>query len=286
MGCCNASEKVVSSQLKEGLDLDKLDSEKAFGEITERVFKALKEFEQKILKRITPEKPRGLIEFEQIIRYSIQEIYKNFESQFPQEPKSPQIKAEYKKYRLYLLSKCKSKEAYFRYLNDSYSFKHNLSLKTFIVNSFCSKQINHIQAIETYQKMARGTYIIEGLQDMHEILRLEDKETMLNKIEIKSEEIRKGLEENRIQLERIECRPLFPISIKDNDDLCLLSIDEEPARMVSVVSEIESPALYDSYDKNALRAELISNESQNDLLFTLKPQKNTASFSNNSLLNV
>ncbi|OMJ66690.1 hypothetical protein SteCoe_36382 [Stentor coeruleus] len=285
MGCCNASEKVVSSQLKEGLDLDQLDSEKALEEITERVIKALKDFEQKVLKRITPEKPRGTIEFEQIIRYSLQETYKNFEAQFLQEPKSQEIKVEYKKYRLYLLSKCKSKEAYFRYLNDCYSFEQNLSLKNLIVNRFCSKQIDYIQAIETYQKMARGTYTIEGLEDVHEMLQLEDKESMLKKIEIKSEEIKKGLEENRIQLERIECKPLLPINAEYNDDLCLLSIDEEPARMVSAMSDTESPALYEHYDKNSLRAELISNESQNDLLFTLKPQKITASFSHKSLLN-
>lgn len=65
--------------------------------------------------------------------------------------------------------KCKSQEGYMRYFNDYYSLKVVHEIKSKLIDSFISKNIGKAEILNLYYKQAKGTYFLQGFEELHEV---------------------------------------------------------------------------------------------------------------------
>jgi hypothetical protein len=216
MGCCQSIAKVESSLLKNQTDLDKLPKDEAIQTLKHSVSQSVKDFENALHIKITPKRPLSLSEFEQTIKYSIQSELQRFDLKFFKIPENLEILAEYKKYRSYLLSKCSSKEGYFRNLNDFYSSELVSTLSSEIIQEFFDGKFEFQDALNKYQRLARGSYVISGLQNLHGFLQMESSHQALEKLRLEMDEVEKVLEINKKELERASNKALLPLD-SEND---------------------------------------------------------------------
>ena len=216
MGCCNTTEQVKCSNLKPQLDLDNLSKSEASVMIEQLVNSSINSFELSVNKKVIPKRPLNLIEFEQVLKLTLNTEIINFDNQIGKIPERFEILAEYKKFKHYLISKCKSREGFFRYLNNFYSFKLVCDIKREIISDFQDGKLTFEEGISKYKRSARGTFIIYGLQTLYELLKIENKDEVLKIMNKNAERIFEKLEDNRIQLERASRKAILPLNIKDD----------------------------------------------------------------------
>ena len=211
MGCCSSISKTIIVQKINTCSLDALQLENPVSLILKFVDEEFINFESKLLEKIIPTKPRGAVEFERLFQHQICISSQRYMRYFSPVPKISNNLKEYEQYRIYFLSKCRSKEGSYRCLNDFYSFEHNYTLKHHLIKEISSKLLAHEEVITLYIKLAKGTFIIEGLQDVYDFLKLAEISQMKRFVEIKANEVKMIIEANRKQLERAERRAFLPL---------------------------------------------------------------------------
>lgn len=227
MGCCNTTEQVRCSTLKPQLDLDAYSKAEASEMINQLVNSSINSFDLAFNRKVSPKRPLNLIEFEQVLKSTLNTEINNFDQLIGKIPENPEILAEYKKLKLYLISKCRSREGYFRYLNNSYSFKLVSDIKHDILSDFFEGKLSFDEGISKYKRFARGTFIIFGLQTLYELMSIENKDEAFKIMNQNAEKIFDKLEDNKIQLERASRKALLPLNVQ-NYDQDLLYVVENP----------------------------------------------------------
>lgn len=215
MGCCHSIEKVESSLLKNKIDLDKYPKEEVIEILKQIVNESSKSYEDILEIKINPKRPLNLSEFEQIVRYSVTTEIQNFTNKFQKIPEKPEILTEYKKFRIFLSSKCSAKEGYFRNLNDYYSSDYVTALISEIIHEFFEGKISYEDGINKYQRLARGSYVISGLQGLHNLLKQPSLESAVEQLNNEVSIIKETLSLHKKELERASRKALLPITFND-----------------------------------------------------------------------
>lgn len=217
MGCCHAVE-VKCSALKPQLILDSYSKSEASEIIEKYVESSIGSYEKAIMNKINPKRPLNLIEFEKSLKTSLTTELNNFDEQLGKIPENPEILSVYKKYKAYLVSKCTSREGHFRYLNNSYSFKLVFDIRKEILTEFFDNKITFDEAINKYKRLARGTYVIYGLQKLYDHIKIGNKEEMLKIMDEDAASVIQTLEDNKVQLERASRKAILPLSVEENSE--------------------------------------------------------------------
>ena len=264
--------KIVVVHEPNACNLDALQLEKPVTVISRFVDEEFSNFESSLLEKIIPKKPRGAVEFEQIFQNITRNSYQNYLRHFSPAPKLPKNLKEYEQYKVYLLSKCRSKEGHYRCLNDLYSFEHNYSLKHYIIKEFSTRLLTQEEAISLYRKLAKGTFIIEGLQDVYDFLKLRDKGEMKEFVERKADEVKGIIEENRKQLERAERKAILPLHFDSTLGIEINEI-EDSVLPVSSSESYNYPENLDIDFQNLYETAALNISIQNEYSNSLSPQK-------------
>lgn len=224
MGCCSNKQEIISpiNKLKDS------DQEELKVALSSFVNILLEDYEKLIKNKIIPNRPRTMHEFDKIIKHSTNTIFQKYKEITATYSKKDYIQSEVKKYSIFLLSKCNSREGYYRFINNFYSFEYAHHLKKHLIQELNNSNITSEACINQYTKLAKGSYVIEGLQDLYDALEL-PAEMRLSFLNDKTNAIKKGLEEDRKQL----------ISIYDNIDLPLIN-EEIPSTSISYFNALES----------------------------------------------
>ncbi|OMJ70331.1 hypothetical protein SteCoe_31703 [Stentor coeruleus] len=224
MGCCSNKQEIISPMNK-----TKDPSQEELKEtLLSYVNIFLEDYEKLIKKKIIPNRPRAMHEFDKIVKHSINTIFQKYKEITATYSKKEYIQSEIKKYSLYLISKCKSREGYYRFINNLYSFEYANHLKKHLIQELNNSNITSEACINQYNKLAKGSYVIEGLQDLYDVLEL-PAEKRLNFLNDKASKIKQELEDDRKQL----------IRIFDNIDLPLVS-EEITSTNISYFNALES----------------------------------------------
>lgn len=256
MGICRSTNKIVVVQNPDSCDLDLMFYDNPLVALASFVEKENQKFEERLLGKITPNKPRGIVEFDHIFRKIVQISFQHFLNHFIPLPKLPNVVKDYNQFKVYLLSKCKAREGHFRCLNDYFSFEHNYNLKMHLIKDFSTELLTQIEVLEKYRKLAKGTFIIEGLQDMYEVMKFTDIKAMKGFIDEKAKQIRIMLEDNRKQLDRAERKAIIPIRVEMSPSL---SIQDDPKEIELIPSSSDSIdiANLDSEFKNLYNSDML-----------------------------
>lgn len=218
MGCCNAVEQVKISPLKSQLVLDSYSKTEASEIIEKLVDSSINSYEKAIMAKITPKRPLNLIEFEKSLKTSLTTELNNFDEQIGKIPETPEIFSIYSKYKIYLMSKCKSREGYFRYLNNLYSFQLIFNIRQEILTDFFDRKTSYEETINRYKKQARGTYVIYGLQKLYDHIKIGNKEEVFKLMDEDAAVVYQTLEDNRVQLERASRKAILPFNVEENSE--------------------------------------------------------------------
>ena len=242
MGCCHTIEKVESSLLKSKIDLDKHPKEEVIEILKQIVNESSKAYEDILEIKINPQRPLNLSEFDQIVRYSLASEIQNFNKKFLKIPEKQENLTEFKKFRIYLTSKCSAKEGYYRNRNDYYSSDFVAGLKFEIIHEYFEGMISYEDGIKKYQRLAKGSYVISGLQGLYDLLNQPSLESAIKALNDEVSVIKENLSLNKKELERVSRKALFPltfIEVGDNPDNSIMShlaLNPSPARFSPVTS--------------------------------------------------
>ena len=223
MGCCAQRHQIITP-----LTLDQLSKISSVRESIlyySDVF--ISDFEKLLFDKIIPTKPRSMHEFDNIFNYCIKTIAKNYNDYTSTSySNDPFIVTEVRKCKSFLISKCKSKEGYFRLLNNIYSFEFIFQLEKFLIEKLNKQLITEEICIGEYNKFARGSYTLQGLEDIYEAF-LIDGHKRIKFLEEKALIIRKELKEFREQLISAENYKEIP-GIKEEIPSTTISFNNAP----------------------------------------------------------
>lgn len=205
MGCCHSKQEIISP-LEKIKTPSQIDLKETFSRYVEIL---LQDYEKTITEKIIPSRPRTMHEFDKIIKSSIQITFQKYKEMTVNYSSKEDVQKEIKNYRLFLISKCKSKEGYFRFLNNYHSFEFVYQLKKHIIQELNDGKLTVTECVSQYKNLAKGSYVLEGLQDLHDAIEL-PVEKRLEYIINKKNAIRQELEDNRNQLLRIYSNVNFP----------------------------------------------------------------------------
>lgn len=195
MGCCHQNVRILTPPIN--LVSNYLTNEKLT--LTKLVQIQVENFEKLVQTKIKPNKPKTATEISGVIELSMRKVVQDFENSVKYYNNEAQIENLIKTFKLYLVSKCKSKEGFFRNQNDYFSFKYIFNLIKFLLGKMKSEGFSVKDSIELYSKLARGAYMIMGLNEYNILLGLsdEEKEEYLKKLEeIEIEKL--GLEKSEL----------------------------------------------------------------------------------------
>ena len=166
MGCCHNNQKIINpgpnrrpsafALLKENLS-----------SITELL---LQEYENHLSERINPDQPRTFAEFNQITNNLIERTLSKYDLLTKDLNKNILNISQIKFYKHYLNSKCKAKESLFSNQNSFNSFKYIFKLIETLLSKLQEGCIDEKQSTEAFLKLAKGAYMIRGLQVYHNLL--------------------------------------------------------------------------------------------------------------------
>ncbi|OMJ90618.1 hypothetical protein SteCoe_7017 [Stentor coeruleus] len=198
MGSCRSKEEIISP-----LDKIKTPSQIILKEtLSGYVEILLQDYEKILTQKIVPSNPQTMHEFDKIIKFTIQKALQKYKDMTINFSSKEDVQEEIKNYRLYLISKCKLKEGYFRFINNYHSFEFVYELKKNLIQELNDEKLTVTECVSEYKKLAKGSYLLEGLQDLHDAVEL-PLEKRLKFITNKANTIRQELEDNRNQLLRI-----------------------------------------------------------------------------------
>ena len=152
-----------------------------------------------MMEKMIPKTPKNNYEIDKIINISISQIMTAFKESISTFPVSELLKSEIKKSEFLLFSKIKAKEGFFRFLNNFYSFEYIFQLEKFLIRELSLNKMNDSQCIQAYTKLAKGNFVLEGLQIIHDILSC-SAEQRLEFLQKKAEITIRELEEHRNEL--------------------------------------------------------------------------------------
>lgn len=135
-----------------------------------------KDFENSLLEKLVLGHPLSIQEFNKIIQIHIQETVNKFEMQVKGDADLKPFQSQVYLFKKYLISKCKSKEGYYRNLNDTNSAQLIARLRRTLLEQFNKGSISQEQCLEMYSKWAKGTFVLKGLNDMHQLMALKEDE--------------------------------------------------------------------------------------------------------------
>jgi hypothetical protein len=166
MGCCQHSNGIIKpGPIKRPSLLSGL--KEKLSEITENL---LKEYEDHLLQRVTPDQPRTLAEFSQISSKTMEKVTKEYDEETKDLAKNLLYISQIKFYKHYLSSKCKAKEGLLSNENSLNSFRYIFKLIETLLNKIEQGIIDDKQSVEAFTKLAKGAYMIKGLQIYHNLL--------------------------------------------------------------------------------------------------------------------
>ena len=134
-----------------------------------------KEFEDSLLEKLVLDEPRSIQEFNKLICSTLQDKLKKFDKQIEEFTGQKPFRSESSFFQNYLISKCKSKEGYYRNLNDFNSVQFIGRLRRNLMEQLNKGSIDQVQCLEMFSHWAKGTYVLKGLSDMHQLLALDEK---------------------------------------------------------------------------------------------------------------
>ncbi|OMJ70764.1 hypothetical protein SteCoe_31185 [Stentor coeruleus] len=205
MGCCHSNQKIISP-----LDKIKTPSQILLKEtLSKYVELLLQDYEKAIIEKIVPSKPLTMHEFDKIIKSSTQKAFQKYKDMTVNFSNKETVQEEINYYRLYLISKCKSKEGYFRFLSNFHSFEFVYQLMKHLIQELNDEKLTITECVSHYKKLAKGSIILEGLQNLYDAIELPT-EKRLEFIINKTNAVRKELEDSRNQLLRIYSNANFP----------------------------------------------------------------------------
>ena len=158
-----------------------------------------KEFEDTLVEKLVVSEPRSIQEFNKLINFTLQDKLKKFELQTEEYTNQKPFQSQSSFFKNYLISKCKSKEGYYRNLNDINSVEFTSRLRRNLLEQLNKGSINEVQCLELFSKWAKGTYVFKGLSDIHQLLPLDVQERERYLCEEEEKE-KRDLEENRARL--------------------------------------------------------------------------------------
>lgn len=158
-----------------------------------------KDFEDSLLEKLVLCHPLSIQEFNKTMQYFIQETVKRFEMQVQEDSTLKPFQSKVYLFKNYLISKCQSKEGYFRNLNDTNSVESISRLRRNLLEQLNKGTITETQCIEMYSKWAKGTFMLKGLNDMHQLVALNEDEREKYLSDEERKEINE-LNENKLRL--------------------------------------------------------------------------------------
>ena len=174
MGCCHHTQRIINpgpirrpsaiTLLKDNLS-----------NITDTL---LQEYETNLSERINPDQPRTLAEFNQITNSQIEKLLSKYDLVTKDLHKNILNTSHIKFYKNYLFSKCKAKEGLFSNLNSLNSCKYIFKLIETLLNKIQEGCIDEKLSTEAFLKLAKGAYMIRGLQVYHNLLEINLNERM------------------------------------------------------------------------------------------------------------
>lgn len=237
MGCCKSKGEVIIPITKE----EKQNSTDIKGTLAFYTSIFMEDFEKILLEKITPEKPKSMHEFSKAINFGIKVVCENFNSYTSHFAKDSATQSELQKYKLFIVSKCKSKEGYFNFLNSFYSFDFIYQLEKHLVEGVMNEKLSIGQCIIEFNRLAKGCFMLEGLDDLHTVLSLPDSEKF-EFIEQKATEIKKELQNFKEQLLLAE-NALIVLNLRET--LTSTPISFSNIERTSSNERAESPMLQD-----------------------------------------
>jgi hypothetical protein len=210
MGCCHYKDEIKIPSIKPNT----ISTETVREKFTYFLDVFINDYQSWVLEKITPEKPRSMHEFEKIIKHSLQTAVKRFQEFTSTYPDTESIRSESKKFQMFLISKCKSKQAYFRFLNNCYSFEYIYSLEKHILSQLSRTSMSVEDCVSTYMMLARGSYTLEGLEILYELVKIPEhnRNTFLD---AKALTIRSDMQKVREQLIKLDTSSSMPLISDD-----------------------------------------------------------------------
>ena len=267
MGCCAHKDEIILPFSKEAQILSLEVRKKLYCYTNELI----DDFEKILLEKINQNKPRSVHEFNKVIQYAIQSVLRIFKQHIASFDPDPITQYEINKYKLFIISKCKSKQGHFSFLNSYYSLAYTYQLQSFLIKKLNNHAINSEECIAEYKKLAKGCFVFESIQDLHEIILLDSSERM-QLLEQRTESIRNELKEFRNQLMLAEN---YVDVVNFNEDIRSTAIS-----FLGVAEESSAEILESQYDEdieyleNSTVVNAIENEKLKKRLDSKPPMKN------------
>ena len=208
MGCCQGKQVIITPLEKSQL-LSSLSLRENLLILAEELFQ---EFES--LSRSKLSCPRSLPEINQILRHTISLILKKFEektSKYNNESNEKLISI----YKFYLLSKCKSAEGPLRNKNDIQSFEHLTYLKHELFELYDQGKLSSQELLEMFQKFSKGTFLLRGLNEIHELINLSQEERK-SRMKLQEENDRNQLARDNEELAKASQKIVIPLIELEN----------------------------------------------------------------------
>ena len=187
MGCCHNNQKIINpgpirrssafASLKESLS-----------NITELL---LQEYKNHLSERINPDQPRTFAEFNQITNNIIERTLSKYDLLTKDLNKNILNISQIKFYKHYLSSKCKATESLFSHQNSFNSFTYIFKLIETLLSKIQEGCLDEEESTKAFLKLAKGAYMIRGLQVYHNLLGISASERM---------KLLKTLEDNENQI--------------------------------------------------------------------------------------
>ncbi|CAG9312962.1 unnamed protein product [Blepharisma stoltei] len=135
------------------------------------------EFENKVEKFLEPANPLTLQQFESMIKSQYDQLSGQFKELFINEESGWNVPFELiEKSLSALLSSCKAKEPIFRLMNDINSVEYTNALKLELLEEFLLNHSSPVVLLKKYQKSSKGTFVMQGLSELYELINSSDKE--------------------------------------------------------------------------------------------------------------
>lgn len=129
-------------------------------------------FDNAVLLKMSSEKPQDFSKFNRMIKLQIDKAEQELVGKL-----SGIVKKDCQKVvglRKFLVSTCKAKEGYFRYLNCIHSLRYMHLLKLQLIEDAVSCKSTDTEVLGIYMKSAKGCYSMQGFLELEGLLKLKN----------------------------------------------------------------------------------------------------------------